>query len=185
MMYALAILVFILLIFALLFSIVHSGKWGLFSKIFRWVVVLGSVAFFSWWFFKKSFSSFLENSLSVQVVNSLSQPIDFYTVKVSNGQKPSYDVNHLGLIRPGYYRIEYFTVQDSDEYWIMGFIGKKQLVYFSQHAVGKNAKEQNIEVRNYINQSQKLSDIGVKQMNDYLESTLLKGSGLVLIFSWF
>ena len=42
--------------------------------------------------------------------------------------------------------------------------GKQDLIYFSQHAVQKKQEDQKIEIRNYLNQSIKLSD----QSNDCL-----------------
>lgn len=99
----------------------------------------------------------------MQIINNLQQPIDFYTVRINKSPEAGDVVNHLGTIRSGYYRIEYFNVKNSDEYWLMGFIGKKKLVYFSQHAIVNKNEDQLVEVRNYINQSQRLSDLGVKK----------------------
>ena len=45
----------------------------------------------------------------------------------------------------------------SDEFWIAGYMGKKNLAYFSQHSVPNKNMDQIIEVNNYIIQSSKLS----------------------------
>lgn len=182
MMYAITIILFIFLCFSLLLSTIRTGRLALSIKILRWVITIGGIAFFSWWFFKKSFPRLTDNSLSVQIINNLQQPIDFYTVRINKSPDAGDVVNHLGTIRSGYYRIEYFNVKNSDEYWLMGFIGKKKLVYFSQHAVVNKNEDQLIEVRNYINQSQRLSDLGVKKVNTYVNDTVAEAIWITLDF---
>ncbi|WP_407483545.1 hypothetical protein [Elizabethkingia meningoseptica] len=182
MMYAITIILFILLCLSLLLSTIRTGRLAIFTKTFRWVITVGGIGFFSLWFFKKSFPSLADNSLSVQIINNLQQPIDFYTVRINKNADLEDVVNHLGIIRSGYYRIEYFNVKNSDEYWLMGFIGKKKLVYFSQHAVVNKNEDQLIEVRNYINQSQRLSDIGAKKVNAYVDNTVAEAVWVTLDF---
>ncbi|MBP3840402.1 MAG: hypothetical protein J6D35_05535, partial [Chryseobacterium sp.] len=67
-------------------------------------------------------------------------------------------------IRSNFYRIEYLDMSNSDEFWIAGFMGRKNMVYFSQHSVPNKNEDQIIEIQNYINQSQKLSEIAEKQI---------------------
>ncbi|HAI81796.1 MAG TPA: hypothetical protein DCL65_12310, partial [Chryseobacterium sp.] len=93
-------------------------------------------------------------------------PLDFYLIKI-NSEKDApkvYETGHVGNIRSNYYRIEYLDMTNSDEFWIAGFMGKKNMVYFSQHAVPNKNEDQIIEIQNYINQSQKLSEIAGKQI---------------------
>jgi hypothetical protein len=57
-------------------------------------------------------------------------------------------------------------MQHSDEFWIAGFMGKKNMVYFSQHSIPNKNEDQIIEVHNYINQSEKLSGISKTLIGD-------------------
>ena len=109
---------------------------------------------------------FLENSLTVQLINKLPFPLDFYIVKINNASTPDlqYETRHIGKIRKDYYRIDYLKMEESDQFWIAGYMGKKNLVYFSQHAVPNKNEDQIIEVRNYIVQSSKLSEVAKIQI---------------------
>ena len=75
-----------------------------------------------------------------------------------------YEVRRLGSIRNNYYRIEYLDMKNADQFWVAGYMGKKNMVYFSQHSIPNKNEDQIIEVRNYINQSQKLSEIAKNQI---------------------
>ena len=165
-MFYLFILLFILLSAGLLATIFKSGKPGLWSRIFRIVVVVFATGIFSYYFVTRSLTQFRKDSLTVQLINKLPFPLDFYIVKVQTAKDstPTYETSHPGDIRSGYYRIEYLDMTDSDEFWIAGFMGKKNMVYFSQHAVPNKNEDQIIEIQNYINQSQKLSEIAATQI---------------------
>ena len=147
-------LILIFLIIALFLSGIRSEKWNLWSKVARIIITISAAAYFTFWFVEKSVSQFLENSLAVQVINYLPQPIDFYIIRVQddNGVQ-SYSSKHLGQIRPEYFRIEYLNMQKSDEFWVAGYIGKEKMVYFSQIAVPNKNEDKIVEVRNYINHS--------------------------------
>ncbi len=153
-----------LLAFSLALSTISVGRYKFLVKSVRIVVVLFSISFFGFWFSQKSINSFFEKSLSVQIVNRLNQPLDFYTIKVIDKNKNQYVTEHIGKIRPDYYQISYLDMANSDEFWVSGFLGKKNLVYFSQHSVLKKIGDQKIEVRNYLNQSQKLSNLAEKKI---------------------
>lgn len=102
----------------------------------------------------------------MQMINKLPFPLDFYLIKV-NSEKDApqnYETGHVGNIRSNFYRIEYLDMSSSDEFWIAGFMGKKNMVYFSQHSVPNKNEDQIIEIQNYINQSQKLSEIAGTQI---------------------
>ena len=107
--------------------------------------------------------------MSIQVINKLNQPIDIYAIKVIDKDKNQFLSKHLGKIRSNHYQIEYFDMSNSNEFWVVGYIGKHDLIYFSQHAVQKKQEDQKIEIRNYLNQSIKLSD----QSNDVVEKLKL------------
>ena len=180
-------LILIFLIIALFLSGIRSEKWNLWSKVVRIIITISAAAYFTFWFVEKSVSQFLENSLAVQVINYLPQPIDFYIIRVQddNGVQ-SYSSQHLGQIRPEYFRIEYLNMQKSDEFWVAGYIGKEKMVYFSQIAVPNKNEDKIVEVRNYINHSLKLSAIAADNVSklkyDNIKLSIWVTLDLLLIF---
>lgn len=155
-------------VFSLVFYKVKSGKVAKWAKLFRILTVVFSISFFAYWFIKKSAVAFVDNSVGLQVVNKLPQTLDFYLINVNKVQSNILlEPKHIGKIRPEYYRIEYLKMDTSDEYWIVGYLGKKNLVYFSQHSVPNKNIDQIVEVQNYINQSVKLSEAAKKQVDAY------------------
>ena len=159
----------VLQIFSLFLSLVKTGDYRRFSKYFRFLSIIFGILFFAYWFTQKSNGNFLEKSMSIQVINKLNQPIDIYAIKVIDKDKNQFLSKHLGKIRSNHYQIEYFDMSNSNEFWVVGYIGKHDLIYFSQHAVQKKQEDQKIEIRNYLNQSIKLSD----QSNDVVEKLKL------------
>ena len=162
----LIILILIFLIIALFLSAVRGEKWNFWNKVVRTIITISAAAYFTFWFVERSVSQFLENSLAVQVINYLPQPIDFYIIRIQD-QVPEYQKfssKHVGQIRPEYFRIEYLNMQKSNEFWVVGYIGKGNLVYFSQVAVPNKNEDKIIEVRNYINHSLKLSTIATEKV---------------------
>ena len=180
-------LILIFLIISLFLSGIRSEKWNLWSKVARITITISAAAYFTFWFVEKSVSQFLENSLAVQVINYLPQPIDFYIIRVQddNGVQ-SYSSKHLGQIRPEYFRIEYLNMQKSDEFWVAGYIGKEKMVYFSQIAVPNKNEDKIVEVRNYINHSLKLSAIAADNVSklkyDNIKLSIWVTLDLLLIF---
>ncbi|WP_265129691.1 hypothetical protein [Chryseobacterium oranimense] len=146
---------------------VKSGKAAKWAKLFRILTLVFSISIFTYWFIKKSTIGFVDNSVGLQVVNKLPQTLDFYLIKVDTAKNGNLEPKHIGKIRPEYYRIEYLKMDQSDEYWIIGYLGKKNMVYFSQHAVPNKNIDQIVEVQNYINQSVKLSEVAKKQLEVY------------------
>lgn len=161
----LIILILIFLIIALFLSVIRSEKWKLWSKIVRIIITISAASYFTFWFVERSLSQFLENSLAIQVINYLPQPVDFYIIRIQeeNGNQ-KYSSKHVGQIRPEYFRIEYLNMQKSNEFWVVGYIGKSKLVYFSQVAVPNKNEDKIVEVRNYINHSLKLSAIATEKV---------------------
>lgn len=153
----LTFIVFILLCVALILSSVQGGKYAFASRIVRIYVVITGLFFFTYWFFQKTVSELLDTPLSVQIINRLPQKLDFYTINVMENEESK--TEHLGIIRPDHYRIQEFDVKNSNEFWIIGYLGKKDMVYFSQHAVLNKNEDQVVEITNYINQSHQLSGI--------------------------
>lgn len=169
-------ILFLVLAFSLVLYLVRKGNAGKFAKFFRVATVLFGISIFTYWFFEKSIDKLVKDSLSVQVVNKLPQKIDFYMVKVQGTKENhSYIVKHFGDIRPEYFRIEYLDMDHSDEFWIAGYLGKKNMVYFSQHSVNNKNIDQIIEIRNYINQSEKLSSLAKNFIEKYNYSILNLG----------
>lgn len=153
---------------ALFFSVYKTGNFKVIAKVFRILVVAGSILVFAFYFISRSLDGFRENSLTLQVVNKLPLPLDFYVIKQNDSTKTNskFVTKHLGNIRSNHYRIEYMDMENSDQFWISGFMGKKNLVYFSQHSVPDKNMEQIIEVKNYINQSAKLSAVAKKEISE-------------------
>lgn len=176
------IVLFVLLCVAIVLSLLRKGRKARIAKASRVGIVLAAILFFSYWFFQNSFTKFLENSVTVQCVNKLSDPIDFYIVKPQSNE---YAVDHLGVIHPNFYRNQSILAAKSDEYWLLGYAKKKQLVYFSQHALDKE-KKQVVVVQNYINQSMKLSDIATKVVDssnlENVDSSILVSFDFLLLF---
>lgn len=180
-------LILIFLIAALFLSVIRSEKWNLWSKVARTIITVSAAAYFTFWFVEKSVSQFLENSLAVQVINYLPQPIDFYIIRVQNDDGiQNYSSKHVGQIRPEYFRIEYLNMQKSDEFWVAGYIGKDKMVYFSQIAVPNKNEDKIVEVRNYINHSLKLSAIAADNVSklkyDNIKLSIWVTLDLLLIF---
>ncbi len=181
------ILILISLIIALFLSVIRSEKWGIWSKIARIIITISAAAYFTFWFVERSLSQFLENSLAVQVINYLPQPIDFYIIRIEEqNDVPKYYSKHVGVIRPEYFRIEYINMQKSDEFWVVGYIGKDKLVYFSQVAVPNKNEDKIVEVRNYINNSLKLSAVATEKVSelkyDNIKLSIWVTLDLLLIF---
>ena len=160
-MFYLFFLVFVMLLAGLFFSVFRTGKLKTWAKIYRILVVVFATGLFTYYFVSKSITPFRENSLTIQLINNLPLPLDFYIVKVHNDKSADlkYETRHVGTIRSNFYRIDYLDMKKSDEFWIAGFMGKKNMVYFSQHALPNKNEDQIIEISNYINQSAKLSEI--------------------------
>lgn len=152
-------IIFLLLCLALPLSLIRKGSFAVSAKIARMVIVLGAMAYYTVWFVKRSKYPFVMDAMAVQIINKLPQALDFYVVRVNNTDSAGepYNLKHAGRIRPEHYQLEYLKMDHSDEFWIAGYLGKKNMVYFSQHAVPNRDSDQVVEVHNYINQSQKLS----------------------------
>lgn len=161
-------LLLFLLIFALVLSLFKTGKNARIARAFRILITFLGILFFGYWFFQKSLNNFLEKSMSVQVINRLNQPIDFYAIKVINKDKNQFLSKHLGKIRTNHYQIEYFDMSNSNEYWVIGYLPKSKMVYFTQHSVQNKEADQKIEVKNYLNQSVKLSE-KAQEVIEYLK----------------
>ncbi|WNI38728.1 hypothetical protein [Chryseobacterium sp. SG20098] len=176
-------IIFLASVLSLVLFKVKSGSVARWAKLFRIVTVVFSISVFTYWFIKKSAVAFVDNSVGLQVVNKLPQALDFYLIKVDKtDQNTTLEPKHIGKIRPEYYRIEYLKMDKSDEYWIAGYLGKKNLVYFSQHSVPNKNIDQIVEVQNYINQSMKLSDAAKKQVDAYNYENTKLGIWITLDF---
>lgn len=167
-------LLFVILITLIISLFLSKVKLG-WAKIFRAVILVFSISLFTYWFIKKSSIGIVQNAVALQLINKLPQPLDFYVLNVKNGKNDGFEVIHLGKIRPEYYRVEYLKMKNSDEYWIIGYLGKKNAVYFSQHSVPNKNIDQMIEVQNYINQSVKLSGIAKKEIENYNQENIKLG----------
>jgi energy-coupling factor transporter transmembrane protein EcfT len=161
-------IIFVALLISLFLFKVKAKKGREWAKIFPVITVVFAISIFTYWFIKKSLVSIVEDSVALQIINKLPQPLDFYVINLNDPEADKIlETQHIGKIRPEYFRIQYLKMDKSDEYWIAGYLGKKNLVYFSQHSLPNKNIDQMIEVKNYINQSVKLSDIAKKQIDEY------------------
>lgn len=173
--------IFLALSLSLILFKVKTGKAAEWAKLFRVITVVCSVSVFTYWFVKKSTIGIVKDSVGLQIINKLPQALDFYVVNINNLDKNrTYETRHIGKIRPEYYRIDHLKMDKSDEYWIAGYLGKKNLVYFSQHSVPNKNIDQVIEVQNYINQSIKLSESAKKKVEAYNHENIKLGVWLSL-----
>ena len=140
-----------LLSLSLLLSVIKSGRFKGWAKGLRIIIVVASVVAYTVLFVQKSVDEFLPNSLTVQVVNKLPFPLDFYLIKINDEADPDlrYETRHLGKIRNNHYRIDYLKMEASDEFWIAAYMGNKNLVYFSQHSVPNKNEDKIIEVQKW------------------------------------
>ena len=187
-MFYMFFLLVVLLIFALLLSVIKTGKFRSWAKAVRMIVVGISMAVFTYYFVEKSVDRAVADSLTVQVVNKLPFPLDFYLIKINDGSDPElkYETRHLGKIRTDFYRIDYLQMKNSDQFWIVGYMGKKNLVYFSQHSVPNKNEDQIIEVQNYMVQSSQLAEAAKTRIEtlqfDNVKTAIWMGLGLLLLF---
>lgn len=153
-------ILFLVLVCSLILTLIKKGRFAGYAKIFRIITVILGIGIFAYWFTESSVSRYLKDSLSAQIINKLPQPIDFYIIRIDTikDQPAKYAIKHLGKIRPEYFRIEYMKMQNSGEFWLTGYLGKGDPVYFSQNSVPNKNIDQIIEVKNYIIQSEKLAD---------------------------
>ncbi|MCJ8498203.1 hypothetical protein MVI27_08015 [Chryseobacterium salipaludis] len=198
-MFYVYLLLALLLSLGLFFSVLKTGRLALWSRIYRIVVVTAGIILFTSVFVRKSIDHFRPDALAIQVINKLPFTLDFYLVKINNTNPeehlPKFETLHSGTIRSDYYRVEYLDMKHSDQYWLVGYMGKKNLVYFSQHAVPNKNEDQIIEVKSYIVQSSKLAASARKEIESLkLENIrtavwitldlLLLFLNLALLFRW-
>ena len=187
-MFYIFFLLVLFLSFCLLFSVIKTGRFQSWAKAFRIVIVAISAVVYTLYFVQKSLDQFVQDSLTVQVVNKLPFPLDFYLIKINDDADPDlrFETRHMGMIRNSYYRIDYLKMEKSDQYWIAAYMGKKNLVYFSQHSVPNKNEDQIIEVQNYIVQSSRLADIAKSRIEalkfDNIKTAIWMTLGLLLLF---
>lgn len=175
--------IFVALLISLFLFKIKAKKGTEWTKIFPVITVVFAISMFTYWFIKKSAVRIVEDSVALQVINKLPQPLDFYVISLNDPEADKIlETKHIGKIRPEYFRIQYLRMEKSNEYWIVGYLGKKNLVYFSQHSVPNKNIDQIIEVQNYINQSVKLSEIAKKQIEEYAYENTLQGIWVTLDF---
>ncbi|MDO5616765.1 MAG: hypothetical protein Q4G16_11275 [Cruoricaptor ignavus] len=177
--------IFLLLCIGLALSVFRKPPFSLRAKIVRIIIVVISFGFFAYWFVQRSSVVFLQDSMTMQIINKLPQPMDIYVIKIRKDVKDDaekFELKHLGKIRPEHYRLEYLKMDNSDEYWVAGYLGKKNMVYFSQHSVPNKNMDQVLEINNYINQSSRLSNIAAKQIQIYKERYMSSSVWVTLSF---
>lgn len=157
-------------------------------KTARIIIILGTVVFYGFYFVKDNVVQYADNLMEVKVINKLPQPLDFHVIRVKRekDKDTEYVQKHSGKIRPQHYRSEYLNMEKSNEFWIVGFLSKRELVYFTQHSVPSGNTTQVVEIHNYINQSQKLSsrasNLIEERKLDHISTSVYISLGLLLLF---
>lgn len=156
----LASVVLFLLIVALLLTAIPTGASKKRARVVRILIVLLALSYYGYFFTERSLPPFKKEALSMQLINKLPQSVDFYIILVSEKSDPSerFEVIHPGKVRPEHYRLEYLQREGWEQYWIVGYLGKRNLVYFSQHAVVNKNMDQILEISTFMNQSIRLSE---------------------------
>ncbi|WP_392437679.1 hypothetical protein ACF3N7_02805 [Cruoricaptor ignavus] len=157
--------IFVLLSLSLLLSFFKEGRRARIFRIIRWAAVSLTILFFAWKFAEDFFKQPGNEDVSVQVINSLPQPLDFYLISRDTvGAGP---VIHLGKIRPDHYRMEYLRFESGGELWLAGFLGNKNMVYLSRHPMVSRNLDPIIEVRSYEDLGQVLHARAEKEIGWY------------------
>lgn len=143
----------------------------------KWGVTLLGIVFYVCWFVGHSFGGKSMNTYGVEVVNKLPQTVDFYLVKVSEDKKESrLKIIHSGKIRSEHYRLEHLDMDGFNELWLVGFLGKENLVYYSQHAIPNKNVDAVVEVNNYIITSRTLSEKAKKAIGNHIQGNYKLGA---------
>ena len=171
----------ILLSLSLFLSLYKKGPLKRIIYSFRILTVVLGVAFFTYWFVEKSLDKFMKNAIGLQLINELPQPLDFYiiTVEKKDGEKV-YQTEHLGKLRTDHYRINYLKMANSNEYWVVGYLGKN-LSYFSAQFVPNKSMDQIVNVNNYTVESEQLSEIAKLHVDDYRSKDLRTAVRVTLV----
>lgn len=140
-------------------------KWAIYFRILSISLCL---AVFTYWFIKKSLDKYMPNSTAIQLINELPQALDFYVIIPEKKQDKSYKyiTEHLGNIRTDHYRLDYLHLENSNEYWIIGYLGKN-VSYFTQHYVPNKNIDQTISVKNYILEDETLIEKAKNNIESY------------------
>lgn len=187
-MFPIFFLLFIVLSLSLIVYPIRDGILGIWLRRFRIFLVIISAALFTYFFIVKSLTQFSKNSLTVQIINDLPLPLDFYIVKINSDKtvENKFETRNVGNVRSNFFRIDYLDMKSSEEFWVAGFMGKKNLVYFSQHFVPNKNEDQIIEIHNYNNQSAKLSaiskDLILEMKHDNMKTAIWITLDLLLLF---
>lgn len=134
----------------------------------RQIITLIGIFFYAFWLLKGFVTENIKEAYGVEIRNKLPQTIDFYIIKVDRkGQSPSLlerEIIHSGKIRPEHYRLERMQVKNTQEFWLIGFLGRGNMVYFSRHLMTNKNIDAIIEIDNYIEEEKTLSEVGKKEV---------------------
>ena len=184
----LASFVLFLLIIALLLTVIPTGASKKRARVVRILIVLLALSYYGYFFTERSLPPFKKEALSMQLINKLPQTVDFYIILVSEKSDPSerFEVIHPGKVRPEHFRLEYLQREGWEQYWIVGYLGKRNLVYFSQHAVVNKNIDQILEISTFMNQSLRLSERSTQlieeRRSEYRRQSVTITLGLLLLF---
>ena len=159
-----------LLIISLLLSVIKNGKWKRFAVAFRTSTIVFGIGFFTYWFAQKSMDKFMKDAMAVQIINELPQPLDFYIITVERrAEEKIYKTRHIGKVRMDHYRLDYLKMSKSNEFWLVGYIGKN-VSYFTRQFVPNKNIDQIITINNYTIEDESILDIAKEYIDVYKQS---------------
>ena len=159
-----------LLIISLILSVVKSGKWKRITVAIRMGTIAYGIGFFAYWFAQKSMDKFMKDAMAVQIINELPQALDFYIIAVERGTEDNiYKTRHIGKVRMDHYRLDYLKMSKSNEYWIVGYIGKN-VSYFTRQFVPNKNIDQIITINNYTIEDESVLEIAKGYIETYKQS---------------
>ena len=176
----------VILSFSLFLNLIRSGILKKCATVFRIFSIALGVSLFTYWFIEKSIDRLLQNSLSLQIINELPQPLDFYIITPDKKEGDSlYTTEHFGNIRTDHYRLDNLMMKNSSEYWIVGYIGKN-IAYFSKQSVPNINIDQVISINNYTIEDDSLAETAKEYIESYkaenMNNAFWVTMGLLLLF---
>lgn len=186
--YSILSVFFLMIITLSLFLVKRKNIW---RKVFyfRIFITVISVGVFVYFFTVRSVFDEGIGSVSVKISNKLPKTLDFYVLR-KNIETKGYFIRHYGKIRPNHHRSEYLDMRPPNEYWIIGYNDKAEMVYFTQHFYQTNSNlkidRQKVFINYQINQSKNLSKLAKKAIEIYqknrISSAIIITMSLLLLF---
>lgn len=143
----LLLIVLLLLFLSLFVSVIKSESWTKKIKGFRIIVSVIALLFTTFLFLQASIS-LSSSHHKVKISNRLPQGLDFYILQPSQDQKSIDKIQHVGEIRPDYFRKQDVALIQNQVFWIVGYLGQN-MAYFSKNIFNSKEGLQEVDVNFY------------------------------------